>query len=64
MDEMEVVIIDSVEPGNHPLLDQKEEEWIHKLKTMDYMGQGGLNIRDDLKRSSRANCKCKFCKNS
>jgi hypothetical protein len=23
------------------------------LRTMDYMGQGGLNIRDDLKRSNR-----------
>ena len=62
MEEMEVVIIDSVQPGNHELLDQKEEEWIHRLRTMDYMGQGGLNIRDDLRRSSRSNCKCKFCK--
>ena len=62
MEEMEIVIIDSVQPGNHQLLDQKEEEWIHNLRTMDYMGQGGLNIRDDLKRSNRGNCKCNFCK--
>ena len=47
MDDMEIVIIDSVQPGNHGLLDQKEEEWIHRLRTMDIMGQGGLNIRDD-----------------
>ena len=61
-DEMEVTIIDSVEPGNHTLLDRKEEEWIHRLRTMDYMEQGGMNVRDDLKRSSRGQCKCKFCK--
>ena len=35
VEDMEVVIIDSVEPGNHSLLDQKEEEWIQRLKTMD-----------------------------
>ena len=62
MEDLEITIIDSVEPGNHPLLDQKEEEWIHKLKTMDYMGQGGMNIRDDIKRNTRSQCKCKFCK--
>ena len=62
MDDMEIVIIDSVQPGNHDLLDQKEEEWIHRLRTMDIMGQGGLNIRDDLKRTNRGKCKCKFCK--
>ena len=61
MDDMEIVIIDSVQPGNHDLLDQKEEEWIHRLRTMDIMGQGGLNIRDDLKRTTRGKCKCKFC---
>ena len=60
--DMEVVIIDSVEPGNHSLLDQKEEEWIQRLKTMDNMGQGGLNLRDELKRNNGASCKCKFCK--
>ena len=59
---MEIVIIDSVQPGNHDLLDRKEEEWIHRLRTMDNMGQGGLNIRDDLKRSNRGKCKCNFCK--
>ena len=53
MDDMEIVIIDSVQPGNHDLLDQKEAEWIHRLRTMDIMGQGGLNIRDDLKRTNR-----------
>ena len=53
---MELVIIDSVEPGNHSLLDQKEEEWIQRLRTMDSMNQGGLNIRDDLKRRDRGKC--------
>ena len=60
-DEMEVTIIDSVEPGNHKLLDRKEEEWIHRLRNMDYMEQGGMNVRYDLKRNSRGQCKCKFC---
>ena len=46
MEEMELVIIDSVEPGNDSLLDVKEEEWIQRLRTMDTMNQGGLNIRD------------------
>ena len=62
LEELEITIIESVQPGNHPLLDQKEEEWIHRLKTMDYMGLGGMNIRDDIKRNSRGQCKCKFCK--
>ena len=62
LDELEITIIDSVEPGNHRLLDQKEEEWIHRLRTMDYMNQGGMNIRDDLKRNAKGKCKCKFCK--
>ena len=57
---MEIVIIDSVQPGNHDLLDQKEEEWMHRLRTMDIMCQGGLNICDDLKRTNRGKCKCKF----
>ena len=56
MDDLEVIIIDSVQPGNHPLLDQKEE-WIHRLRTMEYMTQGGMNIRDDLKRNTRVTCK-------
>ena len=36
MEEMELVILDSVEPGNHSLLDVKEEEWIHRLRTGYY----------------------------
>ena len=62
MEEMELVIIDSVEPENHSLLDVKEKEWIQRLRTMDIMNQGGLNIRDDLKRRDRGKCNCKFCK--
>ena len=60
MEEMELVIIDSIEQGNHSLLDDKEEEWIHILRTMDSMNQGGLNIRDDLKRKDRGKFNCKF----
>ena len=60
MDDMEIVIIDGVQPGNHQLLDQKEEEWIQRMRTMDYMGQVGLNIRYKLKRSNRGNCNCNF----
>ena len=52
-DEKEVIIIYSVEPGNHTLFDRKEEEWIHGLRTMDYMKQGGMNVRNDLKRILR-----------
>ena len=63
MDDLEITIIDSVQPGNHLLLDQKEEEWIHRLRSMEYMNQGGMNIGDDLKRNTRATCRCKFCKN-
>ena len=62
MEEMEVVIIDSVQPGNHDHLDRKEEDWIHRLRTVDNMGQGGLNIRDNLKRNNRGKCKCNVCK--
>ena len=62
MEDLEIVIIDRVQPGNLDLLDRKEEEWIGRLRTMDNMGQGGLNIIDDLKRSNMGNCKCKFCK--
>ena len=40
MDDLEITIIDSVQPGNHLLLDQKEEEWIHRLRSMEYMNQG------------------------
>ena len=42
---MEVVSIHSVQPGNHYLMDQKEEDWIHRLRTMEYKDQGGVNIR-------------------
>ena len=52
MDELEVTIIDSVEPGNHSLLYTKEEEWIHRFKTMDYLGMGGMNLMDDIKTNS------------
>ena len=62
MEELVITIIDSVEPGNHSLLDRKEEEWIHRLKTMDHMGMGGMNVRDDIKRNTNIKCKCKFCK--
>jgi hypothetical protein len=62
MEDMELVIIDSVEPGNHSLLDVKEEEWKQRLRTMDTMNQGGLPIRDDSKRRDRGKCNCKFCK--
>ena len=41
LEQIEIIIIDSVQPGNHPLLDQKEEEWIHRLRTMYHMEQGG-----------------------
>ena len=37
MEEMEVVIIDSVQPGNHDLLDLKEDEWVHRLRTIEHM---------------------------
>ena len=37
MKELVITIIDIVEPGNHSLLDRKEEEWIHRLKTMDHI---------------------------
>ena len=59
LEELEIVIIDSVQPGNHQLLDKKEEEWIHRLRSMDHMEQGGMNLRDDLKRNTKG--KCKFC---
>ena len=61
-EEMVLVIIDSVEPGNHSLLVVREEEWMNRPRAMDSMNQGGLNIRDALKRRDRGKCNCKFCK--
>ena len=48
---MELMIIDTVEPGDHVLLDQKEETWIYQLKSLDSMGHRGLNSRDEMQRS-------------
>ena len=48
---MELVIINAVDPGDHAGLDRKEEFWIYQLKTLDTMGWGGLNNRDELLRS-------------
>ena len=59
---MELTIIDSVAPGNHSLLDHKEEFWMYQLKTLDFMGWGGLNRRDDLVRQDRSLCDCSYCK--
>ena len=42
-------------------IDQKDEEWIHRSRTMDYVEQGRMHIRDDMKRNSMGKCKCKFC---
>ena len=57
--------IDTVEPGNHSELDKKEEAWIYRLKTLDTMGHGGLNSRDELARSNtdraRLSCSCVSC---
>ena len=47
---MKLTIIDSVAPGNHTALDRKEEFWINMLRTMDTMGYGGLNRREELER--------------
>ena len=47
---MKLTIIDSVAPGNHTALDRKEEFWISMLRTMDTMGYGGLNRREELER--------------
>ena len=33
--------LDSVQPGNHELLDRKKEEWIHRLRSMDHIERGG-----------------------
>ena len=60
-DTLQITIIDSVKPGNHALLDQKEERWMYNLRALDFMGYGGLNKRDDLDRN-RERCNCKFCK--
>ena len=49
-DSMQLTIIDSVAPGNHDSLDYKEEFWISQLRTMDTMGYGGLNRREEIER--------------
>ena len=59
---MEITIIDSVAPGNHDQLDFKEEFWIYQLRTMDTMGFGGLNRREETERGSRESCSCRYCK--
>ena len=62
---MVLTIIDTVEPGNHVELDRKEEAWIYRLKTLDTMGHGGLNSRDELSRNNkdraRLACTCITC---
>ena len=35
LDELEITKIDTVEPANHQLLDQKKDKLIHRLGTMD-----------------------------
>ena len=47
---MHIMIIYSVAPVNHAALDRKEEFWISILRTMDTMGYGGLNRREELER--------------
>ena len=47
---MQITIIESVAPGNYSALDYKEEFWISMLRTMDTMGYGGLNRREELER--------------
>ena len=59
---MVLTVIDTVAPGNHDQLDRKEEFWMHQLRTLDYMGWGGLNRRDDLVRKDRSSCDCRYCK--
>ena len=60
---MRITIIDSVAPGNHKLLDHKEEFWIYQLRTMDTQGFGGLNRREEMeRRGDRALCDCSCCK--
>ena len=58
---MQLIIIDSVAPGNHKELDEKEAKWMYQLKTMDEMGFGGLNIREELLRGTRMACTCGYC---
>ena len=47
---MQITIIDLVATGNHSALNYKEEFWISMLRTMDTMGYGGLNLREELER--------------
>ena len=58
---LQLIVIDSVAPGNHKELDKKEAKWIHQLKTMEDMGLGGMNIREDLLRVTRKSCTCGYC---
>ena len=58
---LQITIIDSVKPGNHKDLDEKEAKWIYQLRTMDDMGFGGLNIREELSRGTRKTCTCGYC---
>ena len=60
-DSLLLIVIDSVAPGNHKALDEKEAKWIHQLKTMDNMGFGGMNLREDLLRGTRKSCTCGYC---
>ena len=62
VDTMEITIIDCAPPGNHALLDHKEEFWMYQLKSLEEMGYDGLNKRDDLRRQDRESCNCKYCK--
>ena len=65
---MVLTIIDTVQHGDHTELDRKEEAWIYRLKTLDTMGNGGLNSRDELARSNsdraRLSCSCNTCTNA
>ena len=60
---LQLIVIDNVAPGDHKALDEKEAKWIHQLKTMDDMGFGGLNLREDLLRETRRSCTCGYCEN-
>ena len=63
---MELAIIDTVELGDHALLDQKKEAWIYQLKSLGSMGYGGANSRDEMQRGvkvrARLICCCTTCK--
>jgi hypothetical protein len=40
MDDIQVVIIDSVQPSNPDLLDKMEEKWINRPRKMNNKGKG------------------------